>query len=151
MTHLQTGMTIVSHTGPDQPAFRQLELLKEMGVSPAAWVWTHAQNGTDEGRLKAAQSGAWISLDNIMEDNYTNYVEMIEALNSAGLLHRVLISHDAGYYDPDAVNGGEIRGYTALFTHLIPALKEKGYSQEQIDQLLIKNPKKAYTISIRKE
>lgn len=150
LTHVKTGMTIVSHTGPDQPAFRQLEILGEMGVSPAAWVWTHAQNGTDEGRLKAAREGAWISLDNVMQDNFIEYLEMIDVLKNAGYLNKVLISHDAGYYDPDADNGGAIRGYTAIFTHLLPGLEKKGYIGEEIDQLLIKNPENAYTIQVRR-
>lgn len=57
-THLKTGLTIVSHTGPDAPAFAQLKILEEEGVSPDAWVWTHAQNGTSEGHCTAAGKGA---------------------------------------------------------------------------------------------
>ena len=65
LTHLETGLTIVSHTGADGPAMAQLKVLKDMGVSPEAFVWTHAQNGTIAGYLQAASQGAWISLDNI--------------------------------------------------------------------------------------
>lgn len=71
LTHLETGLTIVSHTGGDNPAMAQLKLLKDMGVSPSAFVWTHAQNGTMKGYLLAASQGAWISLDNI-NDRPTN-------------------------------------------------------------------------------
>ncbi|MGI9551136.1 MAG: hypothetical protein ACR2MT_08045, partial [Aurantibacter sp.] len=64
LTHLETGLTIVSHTGTDGPALAQLKVLNDMGVSPSAFVWTHAQNGTMNGYLQAADLGAWISLDN---------------------------------------------------------------------------------------
>ncbi|MGB7395884.1 MAG: hypothetical protein WA913_15975 [Pricia sp.] len=65
LAHLKTGMAIVSHTGGDSPAMAQIQLLKGLGVSPEAFVWTHAQNGTLPGYLRAAGEGAWISLDNI--------------------------------------------------------------------------------------
>mgnify|MGYP006267025391 CR=1 FL=1 len=146
LTHAETGLTIVSHTGPDAPAFEQLQLLDSMRVDPSAWVWTHAQNGSDSGRIAAAKKGAWISLDNVMVNNYLDYVEMIDTLRREGLLNKVLISHDAGYYDPDLAMDTEIRPYTAIFTHLIPALKKSGYSKETIDTLLIINPAAAYAI-----
>jgi phosphotriesterase-related protein len=149
--HLATGLTIVSHTGPDGPAFAQLKLLDQAGVSPSAWVWTHAQNGTDSGRLEAARRNAWISLDNVMPDNYERYAEMIVFLDEHRMLNRILISHDAGYYNPDAPNGGPIRGYTAIFKYLLPALKTAGLRTEDIDQLLVKNPRDAYTPRVRKK
>jgi predicted metal-dependent phosphotriesterase family hydrolase len=37
-----------------------------------------------------------------------------------------------------------------MFKYLIPSLKENGFTQEDIDLLLVKNPKKAYGISVRK-
>jgi phosphotriesterase-related protein len=42
--------------------------------------------------------------------------------------------------------GGEFRGFTDIFTFLIPALEEREFSQEDIDQLLIKNPAEAFGI-----
>lgn len=147
--HRQTGIPIVSHTGPDGPAFAQLKVLEEEGISPAAWVWTHAQNGTDKGRIAAAKKGSWISLDNIMADNIDHYVAALNALKKKGLLDHVLISHDAGYYEPDKPFGGEFRGYTAIFTHLLPALLEEGYTEDEFKMLLTENPKRAYMPTLR--
>jgi len=65
ITHLKTGLIIASHTGPDNPAFAQINVLKSMGVNPSAFIWVHAQGGTLEGNTKAAKEGVWISLDNI--------------------------------------------------------------------------------------
>jgi len=160
LTHLKTGLTIVSHTGGDAPAMAQLEVLKEMGVSPSAFVWTHAQNGTLKGYEQAAKEGAWISLDNINssasnEDgtigNIDWFVQTLSKLKEKGILEHILISHDAGWYNVGQKNGGEYRAYTDLFTELIPRLLQNGFTEKDIDILLRQNPKRAYTIQVRKE
>ncbi len=156
IAHKATGLTIVSHTGTDGPAFAQLEVLKNEGVSPEAFVWTHAQHGTFSGYIKAAKQGAWISLDNVNRKKINKpgaidwYVEVLSRLKNENLLHKVFISHDAGWYDPEQENGGDYRGYADIFENLIPSLKENGFSQEDIDLLLIHNPQKAYAVNIRK-
>jgi phosphotriesterase-related protein len=152
LTHLKTGLTIVSHTGPDGPALAQLRILKEMGVSPEAFVWTHAQNGTMEGYKQAAKEDAWISLDNVSAapERLQWFVNTLSQLKAQDLLDNVLISHDAGWYDVGQKNGGDFRPYTAIFTHLVPKLKKRGFSQKDIDMLLIENPKCAYNIRTRK-
>ncbi len=152
LAHLNTGLTIVSHTGPDSPAFAQMGILKEMGVSPEAFVWTHAQNGTMEGYVEAANQGAWISLDNVSAapERVEWFVKTLSILKERNVLHQVLISHDAGWYDVGQPNGGDFRPYTAIFTHLIPELRKNGFTQEDIDTLLVENPKHAYHIRIRK-
>ncbi len=160
LTHLETGMTIVSHTGSDGPAMAQIKVLKEMGVSPEAFVWTHAQMGTMAGYLRAAEQGAWISLDHINgqpSDGNTNsgnidwFVKTLSELKANGVMDHVLISHDAGWYNVGQKNGGIYRGYTDLFTKLIPQLKENGFTQKDLDIMLKDNPKRAYAIFIRKE
>ena len=149
LTHKKTGLTIVAHTTADDPAFAQLDLLSQMGISPSAWVWTHAGECSSEGRLKAAKQGAWISIDNINAEELDENLRILKELKSAGYLKQTLISHDAGWYDPDEIDGGEFRGFTDIFTHLIPALLENEFSQEDINQLLIENPQKAYSINIK--
>ena len=156
IAHKATGLTIVSHTGTDGPAFAQLEVLKKEGVSPEAFVWTHAQDGTFDGYIKAAKQGAWISLDNLNKNNMGKpggvdwFIVLLTKLKKENLLHKILISHDAGWYNPGQVNGGNFRSYTDLFEHLIPALMKNGFNQEDIDLLLIENPQKAYAVKIRK-
>ncbi len=155
LTHLETGMTIVSHTGTDGPAMAQLKLLTEMGVSPKAFVWTHAQNGTMEGYIKAASQGAWISIDNISDQPDSSgsikwFVKTLLELKAHGILDHILISHDAGWYNVGENNGGDYRGYTDLFTKLIPQLIDNGITQDDIDLILRDNPKRAYAIHIRK-
>jgi len=153
LAHQQTGLVIASHTGPDKPAFEQIEVLRSFGIDPSAFIWVHAQGGSLEGNIEAAQAGTWISLDNVnaqreagTEYDISWYASRIDALKAAGLLHRVLISHDAGWYSPGETDGGNFRGFTALFNHLIPALEESGFSQKELDQLLVKNPMEALSI-----
>lgn len=152
LTHLGSGLTIVSHTVSGSPAFEQLEILKDEGVSPEAFTWTHSQSGTNEERAKAAEMGAWISLDYVNEDkeNISFYIEMIGYLKQHGHLDRILISHDAGWYQVGQPGGGNFRPYTAVFTHLLPAMKENGFTDEEITQILEKNPREAYSVKKRK-
>jgi phosphotriesterase-related protein len=67
------------------------------------------------------------------------------ALKEAGYLNRVLISHDAGWYSPGEASGGDFRGYTDIFSSLIPALQERNFTQEDFEQLLVKNPIEAFS------
>jgi phosphotriesterase-related protein len=67
-----------------------------------------------------------------------------------GLLNKVLLSHDAGWYRPGEENGGSYRGYTSLFEKLIPALREKQFTDQEIDQLMVINPAEAFTVRVRK-
>ena len=153
LTHQQTGLVIASHTGPDDPAFEQISVLQSHGLDPSCFIWAHAQQGSLEGNIRAAKMGTWISLDNVnlnqqqgSEYDVAWYVDRIQDLKAAGFLNRVLISHDAGWYKPGEENGGSFRGFTGIFTALIPALRELGFSQEDINLLLEINPRNAFSI-----
>jgi len=149
LTHLETGLAIMSHTGPDKPAFDQLGILAEYGVSPEAFIWTHAQAGTLDGWIKAARMGAWVSLDNVNEKRTQEYIENLSALKAAGLLKQVLLSHDSGWYRVGQKDGGKYNGYTTIFTELIPALLQNGFDEEDIEDLLHHNPARAFAIKKR--
>ncbi len=148
-THLKTGLAINAHTGPDAPAIAELKIIKEEGVDPSAFIWTHAQAGSKETQVNLAREGAWISLDNVMVDNIDQYVDMLVNLKRHGLLNRVLISHDAGWYDVIDPASVTYRGYTALFTHLKPALSGNGFTEDDWQQLTRINPGEAYAVRIR--
>ncbi len=151
LTHLKTGLTIASHTGPAEPALQEIELLKENGVHPGAFVWTHAQNEKDfTNHIKAAEMGTWISLDGIRVKKLDRYLSMLQNLKEHGHLNRILLSHDAGWYRPGEEKGSKYRGHTTLFSHLLPLMRDNGFSQDEIDLLLIRNPMEAFTIAVRK-
>jgi predicted metal-dependent phosphotriesterase family hydrolase len=151
-THLKTGLTIASHTGPAIPAFEQLEILKIEGVAPEAFIWVHAQSEKDlSNHVKAARMGAWIGLDGLDDNNVPDYIRLIKNLRENNLLNKVLLSHDAGWYHPGEENGGEYRGYTTLFEKLVPALRHENFSEKEIKQILVLNPAKAFEIGVRKK
>jgi phosphotriesterase-related protein len=158
LTHLRTGLTIVAHTGPDAPALQEADILEKMGVSLDAWVWTHAQGGSSQTHATLAQRGAWISLDGLgwvtLENGDSSalkkYIQQMVYLKEQGLLHRTLISHDAGWYTHGQPDGGRFQPYTNLFTLLIPALKKSGFTERDLEQLLIQNPQEAYSIRVRR-
>ncbi len=148
-THTQTGLTIYSHTGKAAPALEQIDLLIRANVSPQAFVWVHAQAEKDQQQyLVALKSGAWLSLDGMTGD-YDEYVRKLVFLKANGWLHKVLISHDAGWYRPGEANGGDIHGYTDIFKHIKPALRANGFTDDDLNQLMIRNPANALTIRIR--
>jgi len=150
-THLKTGLTIASHTGPAITAFEELDILREEGVSPEAFIWVHAQNEKDlSTHVKAAKIGAWVSFDGVNESNSEEYLKMIKNMRDNYLLNKVLLSHDSGWYHPGEEEGGKINGYSAIFDKLIPLLLKNGFSQDEINQLMVINPANAFTIRIRK-
>lgn len=149
LTHLQTGLTICSHTGPALPAAQEIEILQKNGVSPSAFVWVHA-SGSDEDFEKIAKSGCWVSLDGVNEDNVEKIATLILFLKAKGFIKQILLSHDAGWYKPGEPNGGTFRGYTTISDKLLPLLKQKGFSEFDTKQVMLTNPASAFTIRIRK-
>jgi phosphotriesterase-related protein len=151
LTHLQTGLVIASHTGPAVAALEEIEILRSVGVDPAAFIWVHAQNEPDLSHyLEAARQGSWISLDGLNENNLNDYVSRLSHLKSKNYLHKTLISHDAGWYDPSKPEGGTFRGYTLLFEKLLPALERAKFENSEVKQLIQLNPQKAFGIEIKK-
>jgi phosphotriesterase-related protein len=149
MTHKETGLLIVSHTGPWTTALAEIEVLLEEDVDPANFVWVHAQAELDFNHyLTAAEYGVWISLDGIVWD-VKGHLERVLFAKKNNLLNHVLLSHDAGWYSPGEPDGGDFKGFNALFDELIPLMKKEGFTQEDIDLLLVDNPKKAFTIKAK--
>jgi predicted metal-dependent phosphotriesterase family hydrolase len=151
LTHLQTGLTIAVHTGNGEAAQQQLDILQENGVAPAARIWVHAQNEKDTTyHVAAAKKGSWISFDGVNAGSLATNINFLQAMQQEGLLDRVLVSQDSGWYHVGEPNGGTFNSYQYIFTDFIPALKKNGFTQAAIDQILITNPAKALTIKVRK-
>lgn len=145
--HLQTGLTIASHTVAG-PVFEELEILRAEGVDPSAFIWVHANGDPDMRRhVAAAELGAWVEFDGVgelVEPDVTRLVNM----KAHGLLAHVLLSHDAGWYEPG--NPERVyRGYNCLFEYLIPALKENGFAEAEIKQITVVNPANAFAIGVK--
>ncbi|WP_100627362.1 phosphotriesterase family protein [Algoriphagus formosus] len=146
ITHQKTGLTIASHTGTWRTAVQEVRILQEMGVNPSEFVWVHAQNEPDFENYKvAAEMGVWISLDGIGWA-IDPYVDRLIFAKENGILGNVLISHDAGWYDPAKAGGGDFQPFTNIFEKLIPILNGKGFTEKDWDLLLKENPKSAFSI-----
>ena len=150
ITHKATGLVIMSHTGPAVPAFQEIEILKENGVHPSAFIWTHANNEPDFNKhIEAAKMGVWIAFDKFTREETERFVQFALLMKKEGLLGKVLFSHDAGWYKPGEPNGDEFRGFTDIEEFLIPALEKNGIAQHDIYQLFTMNPAEAFKVKIR--
>ncbi|UCH62277.1 MAG: phosphotriesterase [Fidelibacterota bacterium] len=152
LTHLETGLSIASHTGYAVPAREQLAILAEEGVHPSAWIWVHAQSEPDsEHHAWAARQGAWLSFDGISHESLERHLTLVTEMKRLGLLHKVLLSHDAGWSRPGETGGGDFRPFDTLFTEFIPALREIGFTTDEISQLTVTNSQQAFLVHIRKQ
>ena len=66
-------------------------------------------------------------------------------MKEQGLLGRVLVSQDAGWYRVGEPGGGEFRGFDTLFAKFVPALIAAGFTKAEVQQLLVDNPRRALT------
>jgi phosphotriesterase-related protein len=148
IAHRETGLTIGAHTGQAVAAFEQLSILTAMGVHPSSWIWIHAQNESDQRKhVEAAKEGAWISFDGISPESVDAHVAMVTNLRDHGLIGRALVSQDAGWYSVGEPEGGKFRPFDLVFTTFIPALRTRGFTKDDIQTLLVRNPAKAFSIS----
>lgn len=151
LTHLETGLTMLVHTGDGAAAKEQLAILKEVGVDPSARVWTHAQNESDQKQfVEAAKQNCWVSFDGVSPQSIDANLKYLQLMKSANVLDRVLVSHDSGWYHVGEPKGGDFRPFTCIAKEFIPKLKENGFSQKDLDQVFKTNPAKAFAIKIRK-
>ena len=149
-THLQTGLTIASHTGDGVAALEELEVLKQAGVHPGAFIWVHAQSeGNVKHHLNAAEQGAWVEFDGISEASAEKHLQLVKGMLDQGFSNRVLISQDSGWYHVGEPKGGNYRSYTFAFANFVPLMRRAGISTEHVRALLIDNPRKALTLQVR--
>lgn len=153
LTHLETGLTIMSYTGPAQAALDQLAILKKYGIDPSAFIWSHAmEEPSNRNILAIAQMGAWVAFDGIQNDmeSQVRIDRLLQNLKSTRQLDHMLLSHDAGWYQPGKPNGGVFRPYTELFDTFSLLLLSEGFTREELDQMIIKNPAEAFAVRVRK-
>ena len=145
-THRRTGLAFAAHTGDGIAAMAELDVLEEEGVAASAFIWVHAQSERNPTlHLRAAERGAWVEFDGISPETLDQHVELVVRTKRAGHLNRVLISQDAGWYHVGEPAGGSYRGYDFLFMHFLPALRKAGATDDDIQTLLVRNPREALT------
>ena len=140
ITSRETGLTIASHTGDGAAAVEQLEIVTAERVSPAKFVWVHAQNERDHGvQEKVARAGAWVEFDGIGPKTVEFHLECVRFMAARGLLKRTLVSQDSGWYHVGEPGGGEFRGYTYLYIDFLPRLEPA-----EVAMLMWENPRTAF-------
>ena len=145
-THAATGLPICSHTGDGVAARAQMAVLAQAATPPDAFVWVHAHNETDGAvHVEIARQGAWVSFDGVSPESLERHVAMVVAMRAAGVLDRVLVSQDAGWYHVGEPGGGTYRPHDLLFTAFLPALGTAGLSSTEIRRIIVDNPRRALT------
>lgn len=150
-TSQSTGAIIASHTIGGELARQEMNLLERYGLDLRRFIWTHAQSEANiTYHQEAAKRGAYISIDAI-GSGWVPDEDMLEytiALIESGYSKNILLSHDAGWYDPSQPDGkpegAGIRGYTALFKTFIPELLKHGISETIVNQITVHNPAQAF-------
>lgn len=151
ITHLETGLTIGIHTGDGAAAFEQLEILKAQGVSPAAKIWFHAQSEPDHAfHIKTAKLDSWVSFDGVNPKTLMDNLKYLQTMKANGLLHRVLVSQDSGWYHVGEPGGGNFQPYTCLLTDFIPLLQKNSFTEQELELLFRTNPAAAFSIKVRR-
>jgi phosphotriesterase-related protein len=154
----ETGSAINVHPGrdPDQPQ-EVADFIKANGHPTDRIVISHIDRTIfDEPRLlKLADSGVTIEFDlfgqessyyglsDIDMPNDATRLKLIRALIEHGHLDRVVISHDICYRTRLASFGGP--GYGHIFRNVVPMMKKRGYSEGEIDAILVQNPRRLLT------
>jgi phosphotriesterase-related protein len=148
----QTGAAVASHTPNGLIARRELEILESAGLDPARFIWAHANLEPDRALyVEAARRGAILSFDGVGAEWQPQdaLLESVLALVEAGYPESVLLSHDAGWYDPSHPGGqpeGGMRGYTALVEEFLPALRARGVTEELVHLITVVNPARALAL-----
>ena len=156
----ETGAAINVHPGrdPDQPQ-EVADFIKAAGHPTDRVVISHIDRTIfDEPRLLTlADSGVTIEFDlfgqessyyglsDIDMPNDATRLRLIRALIDHGHLDRVVISHDICYRTRLASFGGH--GYGHIFRNVVPMMGKRGYSEGEIDAILVRNPRRLLTFA----
>ncbi len=151
----QTGAALNVHPGrdPDQPQ-EVAEFVRTLGAPMDRVIISHIDRTIfDEARLfRLADAGVVIEFDlfgqeisyyglsDIDMPNDAVRLRMIRGLIARGHLARVVISHDICYRTRLTRFGGH--GYGHIFANVVPMMASRGFSQAEIDAILVGNPRR---------
>jgi phosphotriesterase-related protein len=151
----QTGLPIMAHsrpasgTGPEQ-----MRIFVEEGVDPSTVQIAHTGDTDDLDYIeRLLETGCWIGMDRYGLDLFLPTEQRnatVLALLERGYADRMFISQDyCSTLDwfplevQDYLRANEVPDWsmTFLFEKVIPELKERGMTDEQLDQMMVANPK----------
>jgi phosphotriesterase-related protein len=150
---VETGVPVMVHTNSEaRTGLPTLETLTGHGVDPRRIVIAHAGDSNELDYLRAiADTGAWLGCDRFGIDHFNplpDRIRTLTALVSEGLTDQIHLSHDAACFfdfmvgDPNFAN--ENPDYLLISREVLPALLDAGVTQEQIDQMMVANPRRFF-------
>lgn len=150
-THLRTGCPITTHTHAEsRRGLEQQAIFKEEGVDLGQVVIGHSGDTDDiDYLLELIDNGSYLGMDRFGIDGMlptAKRVAVVAELCERGYADRMVLSHDASCYldwIPGELPppGMEQWSYLHISNDVLPALRELGVTEAQIDVMLIENPR----------
>lgn len=153
--HRQTGVPISTHThAASRRGLQQQAIFAEEGVDLTRVVIGHSGDTTDIAYLEELiANGSYIGMDRFGLDAYlstADRVATVATMCERGHADRMVLSHDAScYFDalPEATLPIALPNWHYLHIHndVIPALRARGVTDEQLTTMLVDNPRRIFT------
>lgn len=148
-----TGLPIISHTHFSTGGHEQLDVVERHGGRADCMVVGHCGDRDDHAyQVSIAERGAFVGLDRfglemtLADDiRMRNLVELVQA----GYRDQAMISHDhilclLGRMGPALAQFAPNWTLTHIFERIIPRLLEMGLSRQDIDTILVDNPRRLF-------
>jgi phosphotriesterase-related protein len=152
--HRQTGVPISTHThAATKRGLEQQAIFAEEGVDLSRVVIGHSGDSTDLGYLEELiAAGSYIGMDRFGVDVYLGTEERVNTVAQMcerGHADKMVLSHDASCYMdwlPEEMVPVVMPNWHYLHIHndVIPALKERGVTDEQLTTMLVDNPRRIF-------
>ncbi|MET0473775.1 MAG: phosphotriesterase-related protein [Mycobacterium sp.] len=153
--HRQTGVPISTHThAASRRGLEQQTIFAEEGVDLSRVVIGHSGDTTDIAYLEELiANGSYLGMDRFGVDAFlstADRVETVATMCERGHADRMVLSHDAScYFDalPEATLPVALPNWHYLHIHddVIPALKARGVTDEQLTTMLVDNPRTIFS------
>lgn len=152
--HRQTGVPISTHThAATRRGLEQQRIFAEEGVDLTRVVIGHSGDTTDIGYLEElVAGGSYLGMDRFGVDAFLGFedrVDTVVRMCERGHADRMVLSHDAScYFDalPEATLSVALPNWHYLHIHddVIPALRARGVTEEQLTTMLVDNPRRIF-------
>lgn len=149
--HRRTGVPISTHThAHTERGLEQQRIFEEEGVDLSRVVIGHSGDTTDIAYLeKLIGNGSYIGMDRFGIDvllGFEDRVNTVAKMCERGHAGKMVLSHDAACFNdwlPEAALPSVLPNWHFLHIHndVIPALKERGVTDAQINTMLVDNPR----------
>ncbi len=153
LAHKETGAPITVHTHPEsQQGLSVKKVLDAEGVDPRRVVLGHSGDSTDADHLsELADAGFLLGMDRFginLETTFEARADIVVELCRRGYAESMVLSQDAACYidwiDPNVLPLLPDWKYTHIHERVLPYLLENGVTQDQIDTMLVANPRRYF-------